>query len=85
LVEGWPTAPWPAQERPYFSRLLEGWEPIWSALAEHRRVTAMDRRGRGSSGDTGLYALSKEFEDIAAVATRLAQEQDAPVDVFGHS
>jgi alpha-beta hydrolase superfamily lysophospholipase len=45
----------------------------------------MDRRGRGSSGDTGLYALSKEFEDIAAVATRLAQEQDAPVDVFGHS
>ena len=64
---------------------LEGWEPIWSVLAEHRRVTAMDRRGRGSSGDTRPYALSKEFEDIAAVATRLAEEQDAPVDVFGHS
>jgi hypothetical protein len=22
LVEGWPTAPWPARERPYFSSLL---------------------------------------------------------------
>lgn len=64
---------------------IEQWEPVWSALAEHRRVTAMDRRGRGTSGDTGLYAIEKEFDDIAAVATRLAEEQGTPVDVFAHS
>jgi len=43
----------------------------------------MDRRGRGSSGDTGPYELSKEFADVAAVAASLAA--DGPVDVFGHS
>lgn len=73
---------------------LEGWGPIWPALAERRLVTAMDRRGRGSSGDTEPYTLSKELDDmaavatrlaIAAVATRLAEEQDALIDVFAHS
>jgi pimeloyl-ACP methyl ester carboxylesterase len=64
---------------------LEGWGPIWPALAERRLVTAMDRRGRGSSGDTEPYTLSKEFDDIAAVATRLAEEQGALIDVFAHS
>jgi pimeloyl-ACP methyl ester carboxylesterase len=43
----------------------------------------MDRRGRGSSGDTGPYRLSKEFQDVAAVAASMAG--DGPVDVFGHS
>ncbi|MFZ2056485.1 MAG: alpha/beta hydrolase [Acidimicrobiales bacterium] len=64
---------------------IEQWEPEWSALAEHRQVTAMDRRGRGSSGDTEPYSLRKEFDDIAAVANHLAEQQDAPVDVFAHS
>jgi len=64
---------------------IEQWEPVWSALAEHRQVTAMDRRGRGSSGDTEPYSLKKEFDDIAAVAIYLAEEQDARVDVFAHS
>ncbi len=64
---------------------LEQWEPVWSTLAEHRQVTALDRRGRGSSGDTEPYSLRKEFDDIAAVANHLAEEQDAPVDVFAHS
>jgi pimeloyl-ACP methyl ester carboxylesterase len=45
----------------------------------------MDRRGRGISGDTGPYAIEKEFDDIAAVASRLAEDQGAPVDVFAHS
>ena len=64
---------------------LEGWAPMWSALSAHRRVTAMDRRGRGSSGDSESYCLEEEFEDIAAVATRLAEEEGRPVDVFAHS
>jgi pimeloyl-ACP methyl ester carboxylesterase len=46
---------------------------------------AIDRRGRGDSGDTPPYAIEREFEDLAAVATALARETGAPVDVFGHS
>ena len=64
---------------------LESWAPVWSKLAEHRQVTAMDRRGRGTSGDTVAYSLSKEFADIVAVATHIAARQSAPVDVFAHS
>ena len=41
----------------------------------------MDRRGRGSSGDTEPYDVSREFEDVAAAAASLG----GPADVFGHS
>ncbi|HEV3268953.1 MAG TPA: alpha/beta hydrolase [Acidimicrobiales bacterium] len=64
---------------------IEQWGPIWSALAERWQVTAMDRRGRGSSGDSDPYLMAKEFDDIAAVANSLAERQGAPVDVFAHS
>lgn len=64
---------------------LERWAPIWSLLAKWRRVTAMDRRGRGSSGDTPPYRLSLEFDDVAAVAASLARNEGGPVDVFAHS
>jgi pimeloyl-ACP methyl ester carboxylesterase len=63
----------------------ESWAGVWDALTRHRRVTAMDRRGRASSGDAGSYALDREFADVAAVAAALADEQGAPVDVAGHS
>jgi pimeloyl-ACP methyl ester carboxylesterase len=62
---------------------IQSWQPLWAGLTSRWRVTAMDRRGRGSSGDIGPYDLSREFEDVAAVATSLAG--DGPVDVFGHS
>jgi pimeloyl-ACP methyl ester carboxylesterase len=64
---------------------LERWEPIWDLLTQWRRVTAMDRRGRGSSGDTPPYRLSLEYRDVAAVAASLAATAGAPVDVFAHS
>jgi pimeloyl-ACP methyl ester carboxylesterase len=64
---------------------IESWQSAWGALTPHHRVTAMDRRGRGSSGDAGDYALDSEFADVAAVAAALADEQGAPVDVAGHS
>lgn len=64
---------------------LERWEPMWGPLTERWRVTAMDRRGRGSSGDSEPYAISKEYEDVAAVAALLADGQGGPVDVFAHS
>jgi pimeloyl-ACP methyl ester carboxylesterase len=43
---------------------------------------AVDRRGRGESGDsTDGYAIEQEFADIAAVVDSLAE----PADLFGHS
>jgi pimeloyl-ACP methyl ester carboxylesterase len=64
---------------------IERWEPVWLALTAGRRVTAMDRRGRRSSGDSELYTLTSEYGDVMAVASALASEQGAPVDVLGHS
>ncbi len=64
---------------------LERWAPLWGLLTEHWQVTAMDRRGRGSSGDTGPYRLEKEYDDVAAVATSLADGSGRPADVFAHS
>lgn len=57
-------------------------------LAQTRTVWAMDRRGRGESGDTLPYAIEREFEDVAIVAQSIAADTgdtgDA-VPVFGHS
>ncbi len=59
---------------------IESWPPLWGRLTSRWSVTAMDRRGRGTSGDTGPYDLAREYQDIAAVAASLG-----PVDVFAHS
>ena len=50
-----------------------------------RRLLAIDRRGRGASGDAATYAIEREFEDIAAVAEDAAVRFGDPVDVLGHS
>jgi pimeloyl-ACP methyl ester carboxylesterase len=44
-------------------------------------VLAMDRRGRGGSGDGETYSIAQEGEDIEAVV-RMA---DGPVTLLGHS
>jgi pimeloyl-ACP methyl ester carboxylesterase len=62
----------------------ERWEPVWGPLTRRWRVTAMDRRGRGSSGDDEAYSLMKEYADVTAAANYLAEAGD-PVDVFGYS
>lgn len=55
-------------------------------LADGFDLFAIDRRGRGASGDTVPYAIDREFEDVAAVATAVAEATGrATVDVFGHS
>ncbi len=55
-------------------------------LAERRTVHAIDRRGRGASGDTLPYAIEREFEDVAAVAEAVvASGSTDAVDVVGHS
>jgi pimeloyl-ACP methyl ester carboxylesterase len=62
---------------------IQSWAPLWGKLTGQWQVTAMDRRGRETSGDTQPYVLSREYEDVAAVAGSLAGQ--LPVDVFGHS
>jgi pimeloyl-ACP methyl ester carboxylesterase len=54
-------------------------------LGRRRRLYALDRRGRGASGDGATYAIEREFEDLAAVADALAAEVGEPIDVVGHS
>lgn len=58
---------------------------IGPLLAESYTVHAIDRRGRGASGDTLPYAIEREFEDVAAVADALADDDGHPVAVVGHS
>ena len=58
---------------------------IGPALAARFTVHAIDRRGRGASGDTAPYSIEREFEDVAAVADTVAREVGRPVDVVGHS
>jgi pimeloyl-ACP methyl ester carboxylesterase len=58
---------------------------VGPVLAATFTVHAIDRRGRGASGDTEPYTIAREFEDVAAVAETLAEESGAPVSVVGHS
>ena len=48
-------------------------------------VVAVDRRGRGDSGDGPSYRLESEFEDVAAVVASVRDEAEGPVHLFGHS
>ncbi len=54
-------------------------------FARRHAVFAIDRRGRGASGDTPPYAIEREFEDVVAVVEAVAALTGAPVDVLGHS
>jgi pimeloyl-ACP methyl ester carboxylesterase len=54
-------------------------------LAPAFTVHAIDRRGRGASGDGPAYSIEREFEDVAAVAEAIAAGSGVGVDVFGHS
>jgi pimeloyl-ACP methyl ester carboxylesterase len=57
------------------------WRPVLPALEEHFTVYAVDRRGRGGSGDAAGYAIEREFEDVASVVASIRQ----PVNLLGHS
>lgn len=57
------------------------WDGIRSVLEEDRTVYAIDRRGRGESGDGAEYDLEREFEDVTAVVESVGE----PVALFGHS
>ncbi len=57
------------------------WAPVLPAFEKRYTVYAIDRRGRGSSGDSEDFALEREFEDVAAVVDSLGE----PVNLLGHS
>jgi pimeloyl-ACP methyl ester carboxylesterase len=57
------------------------WARVVPALAAEFTVFAVDRRGRGGSGDGDVYAIEREFDDIAAVIDEIG----SPVTLVGHS
>ena len=61
------------------------WRVVGPRLALRHRLHAIDRRGRGRSGDGASYTIERELEDVAAVADTLAGAAGGAVDVVGHS
>jgi pimeloyl-ACP methyl ester carboxylesterase len=55
--------------------------PVLDAFSTRFTVYAMDRRGRGGSGDSADYSPEREYEDVAAVVAAAGQ----PVFLLGHS
>jgi pimeloyl-ACP methyl ester carboxylesterase len=61
------------------------WRFVLPLLERHVAVHAVDRRGRGRSGDHPDYTLEKEYVDVAAVVDAAASAFGGPVDLLGHS
>jgi pimeloyl-ACP methyl ester carboxylesterase len=61
------------------------WDPLLPYLEPHRTVHAMDRRGRGQSGDGPDHDIAREYEDVAAVVDAVAGAAGSRVDLYGHS
>jgi len=57
------------------------WARLLPELEPHFTVYAIDRRGRGGSGDAAEYDIAREFEDVAAVIEAIGE----PVFLLGHS
>jgi pimeloyl-ACP methyl ester carboxylesterase len=57
------------------------WSPVSPRLEQHFSVYAMDRRGRGGSGDAPEYDIMREAEDVAAVVDAIGE----PAFLLGHS
>lgn len=57
------------------------WMPLVSSLEQRFTVYALDRRGRGASGEAAAYALEREVEDVVSVVDGIGR----PVDLLGHS
>jgi pimeloyl-ACP methyl ester carboxylesterase len=64
---------------------VTAWRALRPHLDPHVTVHAVDRRGRGASGDDAAYELEREFEDVAAVVDAVAETSGSPVNLLGHS
>jgi pimeloyl-ACP methyl ester carboxylesterase len=61
------------------------WRLVLPLLEPDVEVHAVDRRGRGRSGDSAEHTLEKEYDDVAAVVDAAAAAWGGPVDLLGHS
>jgi pimeloyl-ACP methyl ester carboxylesterase len=61
------------------------WRLVLPLFEPHVAVHAVDRRGRGRSGDGPEYSLAHEYADVAAVVDAAAAATGSPVDLLGHS
>jgi pimeloyl-ACP methyl ester carboxylesterase len=57
------------------------WERVIPLLAPYHTIYAIDRRGRGASGDAARYDLAREVEDVMALLAAIGE----PAHLFGHS
>jgi pimeloyl-ACP methyl ester carboxylesterase len=57
------------------------WTLLAPLLQDRFTVYAVDRCGRGESGDHTEYAIEREFEDVAALVDSIGE----PASVFGYS
>lgn len=57
------------------------WGEVDESLKKHFTVYAIDRRGRGQSGDGPAYSMARECEDAIAVLKHI----DRPTTAIGHS
>lgn len=57
------------------------WDPVRPDFEREFTVYAIDRRGRGESGDADEYDIEREFEDVTTVVDAI----DEPVILLGHS
>lgn len=58
------------------------WDQLRPLLETSFTVHAMDRRGRGASGDSPHYGIEREYEDLAAVIDDIAESSGSAVDVY---
>ncbi|WP_158058225.1 alpha/beta fold hydrolase [Halorussus halophilus] len=63
------------------SATRHSWDALTPPLADDYELVALDRRGRGDSGDGEEYSLEREVADVRAVIDAL---DDDPI-LFGHS
>src|SRR5215510_5915529 len=59
------------------------WMPVLPALEAHFSIYALNRRGRGGSGDTPQYALEREFEDVASLVNSIGRRCNVLAHSFG--
>jgi pimeloyl-ACP methyl ester carboxylesterase len=86
--DGTPIAYWSSGEGPPLVLVHGGlgdhtrWDVLRPHLESEVAVHAMDRRGRGGSGDHPDYQLEREYEDVASVIDDVAERAGSPVDVY---
>jgi len=60
------------------------WAPTMARLGDRFAVHALDRRGRGRSGDgTGEYRIEQEFDDVVAAVHAVGDRVDVVAHSFG--